>query len=197
MTSTPIEAGVDEAGRGPLAGPVVAAAVILDPNRPIVGLADSKILSAQKREGLAETIKASALCWAVGMASVEEIDSLNILQATLLAMQRAVLGLSAQPGRVLVDGNRLPVLPMPALAIVKGDSTVPVISAASIVAKVVRDSIMDNYHKEYPQFSFHLHKGYGTALHISELERYGFLPIHRKSFNPVRTMIARQMQQII
>jgi ribonuclease HII len=185
-------AGVDEAGRGPLAGPVVAAAVILDPQRPIEGLADSKILGERKRESLFEIIKASALSWSVAMATVEEIDELNILQATLLAMQRAVDGLPIQPDEVLIDGNSVPRMIIPAEAIVKGDSKVKVISAASILAKVERDSIMVDYHKKYPDFSFHLHKGYGTRLHISEIEHYGFLPIHRKTFNPVKTMLSRQ-----
>ena len=185
-------AGVDEAGRGPLAGPVVAAAVILDPLRPIDGLADSKILSERKRDGLFEIIKADALSWSVGIASVEEIDELNILQATLLAMQRAVSGLAIQPDKVLIDGNRLPSLLIPAQAIVKGDSKVKVISAASIVAKVVRDKIMVDYCQKYPDFSFHLHKGYGTQQHLAEIEQFGFLPIHRKTFNPVKTMIMQE-----
>ena len=185
-------AGVDEAGRGPLAGPVVAAAVILDPLRPIDGLADSKILSERKRDGLFEIIKADALSWSVGIASVEEIDEFNILQATLLAMQRAVNGLAIQPDEVLIDGNRLPSLLIPAQAIVKGDSKVKVISAASIVAKVVRDKIMVDYCQKYPDFSFHLHKGYGTQQHLAEIEQFGFLPIHRKTFNPLKTMIMQE-----
>jgi ribonuclease HII len=185
-------AGVDEAGRGPLAGPVVAAAVILDPLRPIDGLADSKILSERKRDSLFEIIKAVALSWSVGIASVEDIDEFNILQATLLAMQRAVNGLAIQPDEVLIDGNCLPDLLIPAQAIVKGDSKVKVISAASIVAKVARDRIMVDYHKKYPDFSFHKHKGYGTGQHITEIEQFGFLPIHRKTFNPVKTMIIQQ-----
>lgn len=185
-------AGVDEAGRGPLAGPVVAAAVILDPLRPIDGLADSKILSERKRDSLFEIIKAAALSWSVGVASVEEIDEINILQATLLAMQRAVNGLAVQPDEVLIDGNRLPSLLIPAQAIVKGDSKVKVISAASIVAKVERDKIMVDYHKKYPDFSFHLHKGYGTGQHITEIEKFGILPVHRKTFNPVKTMLSQQ-----
>ncbi|MFA5922366.1 MAG: ribonuclease HII [Methylococcaceae bacterium] len=185
-------AGVDEAGRGPLAGPVVAAAVILDPSRPIDGLADSKILSERKRDGLFEIIKADALSWSVGIASVEEIDEFNILQATLLAMQRAVNGLAIQPDEVLIDGNSLPSLLIPAQAIVKGDSKVKVISAASIVAKVVRDKIMVDYYQKYPNFSFHLHKGYGTQQHLAEIEQFGFLPIHRKTFNPVKTMIMQE-----
>jgi ribonuclease HII len=185
-------AGVDEAGRGPLAGPVLAAAVILDPLRPINGLADSKILSERKRDSLSEIIKAVALSWSVGAASIEEIDEFNILQATLLAMQRAVNGLAIQPDEVLIDGNRLPDLLIPAQAIVKGDSKVKVIGAASILAKVERDRIMVDYHKKYPAFSFHLHKGYGTQQHLTEIEQLGILPVHRKTFNPVKTMLSRQ-----
>jgi ribonuclease HII len=185
-------AGVDEAGRGPLAGPVLAAAVILDPLRPIDGLADSKVLSECKRDSLSEIIKALALSWSVGLASVEEIDEFNILQATLLAMQRAVEGLAIQPDKILIDGNIVPRMFIPAQAIVKGDSKVKVISAASILAKVTRDSIMVDYHKNYPDFSFHLHKGYGTQQHITEIEQFGFLPIHRKTFNPVKTMLSQQ-----
>ncbi|MFU8789705.1 MAG: ribonuclease HII [Methylobacter sp.] len=180
-------AGVDEAGRGPLAGPVFAAAVILDPLRPIVGLADSKTLSENKRDSLYLIIKESALSWSIAAASVEEIDRLNILQATMLAMQRAVQGLPVQPDEVLVDGNRLPDLSMPAQAIVKGDSKIQAISAASILAKVERDKLMLDYHQSYPDFSFHLHKGYGTKQHLAELERFGFLEVHRKTFNPVKT----------
>jgi len=185
-------AGVDEAGRGPLAGPVLAAAVILDPLRPVDGLADSKILSERKRVSLSEIIKAVALSWSVGVASIEEIDEFNILQATLLAMQRAVNGLAIQPDEVLIDGIMVPRMLIPAQAIVKGDSKVKVISAASILAKVTRDSIMVDYHKNYPDFSFHLHKGYGTQQHLAEIEKFGFLPIHRKTFNPVKTMLSQQ-----
>jgi ribonuclease HII len=185
-------AGVDEAGRGPLAGPVFAAAVILDPKRSIAGLADSKILSESKRDSLYNLIKESSLSWSIAQASVEEIDELNILQATLLAMQRAVKGLSIQPDEVLVDGNRLPDLSMPAQAIVKGDSKVQAISAASILAKVERDKLMVDYHQLYPAFSFHVHKGYGTKQHLAEIEQCGFLDIHRKTFNPVKTMLMRQ-----
>ena len=158
-TQNILVAGVDEAGRGPLAGPVVAAAVILDPLKPIEGLADSKILSERKRDSLFDIIKIYALSWSVGMASVEEIDEFNILQATLLAMQRAVNGLTIQPDEALIDGNRLPDLLIPAQTIIKGDSKVLAISAASILAKVERDKIMVDYHKKYPDFSFHLHKG--------------------------------------
>jgi ribonuclease HII len=184
-------AGVDEAGRGPLAGPVFAAAVILDPFRPINGLADSKILSERKRNSLFEIIKTVVLSWSVGVASVEEIDELNILQATLLAMQRAVNGLAIQPEKVLIDGNRVPSLLIPAQAIIKGDSKVKAISAASILAKVERDRIMVDYHNKYPDFSFHLHKGYGTQQHLAEIEQFGILPIHRKTFNPVKTMLSQ------
>ncbi len=183
-------AGVDEAGRGPLAGPVVAAAVILDLNRPIQGLADSKKLSENQRTHLAKLIKEQALSYSIAQASVVEIDRLNILQATLLAMQRAIAGLSVLPDQVLVDGNRLPVLNIPAQAIIKGDSKVKAISAASILAKVTRDAIMVDYHKEFPNFAFHIHKGYGTKQHIAEIERFGFLEIHRRSFNPVKTILA-------
>ncbi|MGZ5016012.1 MAG: ribonuclease HII [Methylobacter sp.] len=188
-----IVAGVDEAGRGPLAGPVFAAAVILDPMRPIAGLADSKTLSESKRDSLYLTIKEAALSWSIAEASVEEIDELNILQATLLAMQRAVNGLNVQPDEALVDGNCLPkLLSMPAQAIVKGDSKVQAISAASILAKVERDKLMSGYGEQYPDFSFHLHKGYGTKQHLAEIERFGFLGIHRKTFNPVKTMLMQQ-----
>ncbi len=185
-------AGVDEAGRGPLAGPVFAAAVILNPRRPIAGLADSKILSASKRDSLYILIKESALSWAIAQASVEEIDELNILQATLLAMQRAVKCLSVRPDKVLVDGNRLPDLSMPAEAIVKGDSKVQAISAASILAKVERDKLMVDYYLQYPEFSFHVHKGYGTKQHLAEIEQFGFLDVHRRTFNPVKSMLMRQ-----
>ncbi|MFA5019073.1 MAG: ribonuclease HII [Methylobacter sp.] len=187
-----IVAGVDEAGRGPLAGPVFAAAVILDPMRPIAGLADSKILSESKRNSLYIIIKEAALSWSIAQASVDEIDGLNILQATLLAMQRAVEGLNIQPDEVLVDGNRLPKLSMPAQAIVKGDSKVKEISAASILAKVERDKLMVDYHQQYPEFSFHLHKGYGTKQHLAEIEQFGFLDVHRRTFNPVKTMLIQQ-----
>lgn len=186
-------AGVDEAGRGPLAGPVFAAAVILDPARPILGLADSKTLSESKRDSLYILIKESALCWSIAQASVEEIDRLNILQATMLAMQRAVNGLPVQPDEVLVDGNRLPDLSMPAQAIVKGDSKVQAISAASILAKVERDKLMVDYHQHYPDFAFHVHKGYGTKQHLAEIEQFGFLDVHRRTFNPVKTMLMKRV----
>ena len=189
-------AGVDEVGRGSLAGSVVAAAVILDPTKPIAGLADSKKLTERKRKQLSEIIQQQALSWAIAEASVAEIDDLNILQATLLAMQRAVAGLHIQPDEVLVDGNRLPYLPMPALAIVKGDSKIPAISAASIIAKVYRDNLMIEYHRLYPDFSFHLHKSYGTTQHLTEIHQFGFLEVHRKSFNPVKTLILQALKQL-
>lgn len=185
-------AGVDEVGRGPLAGPVVAAAVILDPQRPIEGLADSKKISESQRDRLAILIKQHALAYAVAQASVDEIDEINILNATLLAMQRAVKNLAITPDRVLVDGNRLPKLTIPAQAIIKGDSKVKAISAASILAKVTRDAIMVDYHLQYPKFAFHLHKGYGTRQHIAEIEKYGCLIIHRRTFNPVKMLLAQQ-----
>jgi ribonuclease HII len=178
-------AGVDEAGRGPLAGPVVAAAVILDDLHPIAGLADSKKLSPAKRERLYDEIRAKALCCSVAEASVEEIDRLNILQATMLAMRRAVEGLRLKPTKVLVDGNRLPPLPMLAEAIVKGDSKVAAISAASILAKVTRDRWCAQYHVEFPAYGFDGHKGYGTAEHLAALRLHGPCPQHRKSFAPV------------
>ena len=189
-------AGVDEVGRGSLAGSVVAAAVILDPNKPIAGLADSKKLTERKRKQLSEIIQQQALSWAIAEASVAEIDDLNILQATLLAMQRAVAGLHIQPDEVLVDGNRLPYLPMPALALVKGDSKIPAISAASIIAKDYRDNLMSEYHRLYPDFSFHLHKSYGTTQHLTEIHQFGFLEVHRKSFNPVKTLILQALKQL-
>jgi ribonuclease HII len=178
--------GVDEAGRGPLAGPVVAAAVILDPARPVDGLADSKKLSAARREELAALIRANALAWCVAEASVAEIDALNILQATLLAMRRAVEGLGMAPTEALIDGNRCPALDMPAHAIVGGDATVAEISAASILAKTVRDAGMRDLHARYPNYGFDRHKGYGTAVHLAALREHGPCPEHRMSFAPVR-----------
>ena len=182
-------AGVDEAGRGPLAGPVVAAAVILDDRHPIHGLADSKKLSAKRREALFDEIRAKALCCSIAQASVEEIDTINILQATLLAMRRAVLGLRLPPKLVLVDGNRLPVLEIRSEAIVKGDEKVPCISAASILAKVTRDRWCNQYHAEFPQYGFDQHKGYGTAAHLAALSQHGACPQHRKTFRPVREVL--------
>ncbi len=182
-------AGVDEAGRGPLAGPVVAAAVILDDHAPIKGLADSKKLTALRREKLFDEIRAKALCCSVALATVEEIDRLNILQATLLAMQRAVKGLRLKPAKVLVDGNRLPVLDVMAEAIVSGDALVPAISAASILAKVTRDRMLDELHQQHPGYGFDRHKGYGTADHLRALRELGPLPEHRRSFSPVAQLL--------
>lgn len=179
-------AGVDEAGRGPLAGPVVAAAVILDDLHPIRGLRDSKVISPRKREALFDEIRAKALCCSIAEASVEEIDQLNILQATMLAMRRAVEGLRLPPAKVLVDGNRLPVLRVPGEAIVKGDAKVPAISAASILAKVHRDRLCDALHDAFPSYGFATHKGYPTPEHLAALKQQGATPAHRKSFAPVR-----------
>lgn len=182
-------AGVDEAGRGPLAGPVVAAAVILDDLNPIKGLADSKKLTALKREKLYDEIRAKALCCSIAEASVEEIDALNILHATMLAMRRAVEGLRLKPNKVLVDGNRLPVLDVLAEAIVKGDSKVQAISAASILAKVTRDRWCEQIDHEYPAYGFAKHKGYGTEAHMQALKTHGATPWHRKSFAPVAEVL--------
>ena len=182
-------AGVDEAGRGPLAGPVVAAAVILDDLRPIKGLADSKTLTAARREKLYDEIRAKALCCSVAEASVAEIDELNILQATLLAMRRAVEGLRLKPVKVLVDGNRIPKLDMLAEAIVKGDSKVQAISAASILAKVTRDRWCAELHDKFPQYGFDQHKGYGTAQHVAALNEFGACPQHRRTFAPVTAVL--------
>ena len=178
-------AGVDEAGRGPLAGPVVAAAVILDDLRPIAGLADSKKLSPTRRDRLYDEIRAKALCFCIAEASVEEIDRLNILQATLPAMRRAVAGLRLKPVLALVDGNQLPRLDVPAEAIVKGDARVAAISAASILAKVHRDRWCAELDQRYPQYGFAGHKGYGTAAHLTALRAHGACPEHRRSFAPV------------
>ena len=182
-------AGVDEVGRGPLAGPVMAAAVILDPARPIDGLADSKLLSEQKREQLHILIQERAIAWAVGRAEIEEIDQINILQASLLAMRRAVLALRPQPEFALIDGNRCPVLPCPAEAIIKGDMTVAAISAASILAKVTRDREMVELDQLYPGYGFASHKGYPTQAHLTALARLGITPIHRRSFAPVKKYV--------
>lgn len=190
MTTGILIAGVDEAGRGPLAGPVMAAAVILDPARPIAGLADSKQLSARRRDALEEEIKQKALAWAVSRAEVEEIDALNILHATMLAMQRAVAALNPAPLLALIDGNRCPSpLPCRAEAIVKGDQTVPAISAASILAKVARDRELLKLEEQYPGYGFAKHKGYPTKDHVAALEKLGVTPIHRRSFDPVRRML--------
>jgi ribonuclease HII len=180
---------VDEAGRGPLAGPVVAAAVILDDMQPIAGLADSKTLTAARRDRLFDEIRAKALCCSIAQASVDEIDRLNILQATLLAMRRAVQGLRLKPALALVDGNRLPQLDVPAEAIVKGDAKVAAISAASILAKVTRDRWCAELHAQYPQYGFAGHKGYGTAEHLAALAQHGACPEHRRSFAPVARVL--------
>lgn len=179
-------AGVDEVGRGPLVGDVVTAAVILDPNNPIEGLNDSKKLSEKKRLALYPEIKEKALAWAVGRCSPEEIDELNILQATMVAMQRAVAGLKVQPDMVLIDGNRTPELPMAAQAVVKGDLRVAEISAASIIAKVVRDQEMEELDALHPEFGFAKHKGYPTKAHFEAIEQHGVIAEHRKSFKPVK-----------
>lgn len=183
--------GVDEAGRGPLAGPVYAAAVILDSAKPIAGLNDSKKLSEKARDRLAFIIKAEALAWNIAYATVEEIDRLNILQATMLAMTRAVEGLKVQPEEVLVDGNRCPDWRYVSKAIVEGDAKVAEISAASILAKTARDAVMVELHGRYPQYNFAGHKGYGTAAHLKAIKQHGPCPEHRRSFAPVREMLAQ------
>jgi ribonuclease HII len=188
-TAPGLTAGVDEAGRGPLAGPVVAAAVILDDLHPINGLRDSKTLGPATRERLAAEVRAKALCCSVAEASVDEIDRLNILQATLLAMRRAVEGLRLVPTRVLVDGNRLPLLRVPAEAIVRGDATVAAISAASIVAKVHRDALLAALHEQHPAYGFAQHKGYPTAEHLAALRVHGACTAHRRSYAPVRAVL--------
>ena len=183
---THLVAGVDEVGRGPLVGAVVTAAVILDPLRPIVGLADSKKLSEKRRLALYLEIREKALAWSIGRAEPHEIDELNILHATMLAMQRAVAGLNVVPEYVLIDGNRCPALPMPALAVVKGDSRVAEISAASILAKVTRDQEMAELNLSFPQYGFAQHKGYPTAFHLERLAEHGATIHHRRSFAPVK-----------
>ena len=188
-TKSMFVAGVDEVGRGPLAGPVVTAAVILDPNNPVEGLMDSKVLSEKRREALEPIIKEMALAWSLGRCEVEEIDEFNILQATMIAMQRAVAGLSTQPDRVLVDGNRTPDFGIPAEAIVKGDQTVAAISAASILAKVSRDREMVALDNTYPGYGLAKHKGYPTKVHMTALTELGVTPIHRRSFGPVRKLL--------
>ncbi|MDD4929847.1 MAG: ribonuclease HII [Gallionella sp.] len=186
---TPIICGVDEAGRGPLAGPVSAAAVILDELNPIEGLNDSKKLTEKQRERLAPIIRERALAWAVAYASVEEIDELNILQASLLAMKRAVLALPILPQQVLVDGLYCPQTGIPSQAIVKGDSKVAAIAAASILAKTARDALMLQLDVQYPAYGFAVHKGYPTAMHLAALREHGVSPVHRTSFKPVRLLI--------
>ncbi|MGE3420270.1 MAG: ribonuclease HII [Bradyrhizobium sp.] len=185
MEQVEFVAGVDEAGRGPLAGPVIAAAVVLNPAHPIVGLDDSKKLAARRREALFDVIVRDAACYGLGAASVEEIDSLNIYQATLLAMRRAVEALPRVPAHVLVDGNVCPPLACPATAIVQGDATVPAISAASILAKVTRDRLMDDLASRYPAYGFERHRGYPTPAHLAALRAYGVCAAHRRSFRPV------------
>ena len=189
-----LTAGVDEVGRGPLAGPVVAAAVILDPERPIEGLADSKKLSEKKREYLYPIIKERALSYCVAEASVDEIDTINILQASLLAMKRAIEGLNIVPEHVLVDGNKAPDICISVETIIKGDSKIESISAASILAKVDRDRMMVEYHNLYPAFSFHKHKAYGSKQHMAELQEHGPLPVHRKTFAPVRRLLEARLK---
>lgn len=181
--------GVDEAGRGPIAGPVFAAAVILDPARPIEGLKDSKKLPDTKRRALAQEICEKALSWAIAEASVSEIDDVNILNATMLAMRRAVEKLSIVPSLVLVDGNRCPVLSIRVEAIIKGDDKVPAISAASILAKTARDDALIQLHEQYPEYAFNRHKGYPTALHLENLRRHGVSPVHRTSYAPVKALL--------
>jgi ribonuclease HII len=183
-------AGVDEAGRGPLAGPVIAAAVILDEDKPVQGLADSKTLTAERREELSELIRERAVCWTLGRADVEEIDRMNILQATMLAMSRAVASLPRAPGLVKIDGNHAPRLDYPVQTIIRGDVSVPVISAASILAKVARDAEMLELDIRYPGYGFSVHKGYPTRAHIDALLKQGVSPIHRRSFGPVREALA-------
>lgn len=182
-------AGVDEAGRGPLAGPVYAAAVILSPQSPIDGLKDSKKLTEKRRDALFDLIQTRALSWAIASASVEEIDAINILQASLLAMQRAVEALAVRPDEILVDGLHCPKVAMPARAIVKGDSKEPAISAASILAKVARDREMHKLHELFPCYGFNLHKGYGTAVHMAALAVHGVAPVHRRSYAPVSKIL--------
>jgi ribonuclease HII len=189
MRRTASICGVDEAGRGPIAGPVYAAAVVLDADRPIEGLRDSKLLSASRREQLADLIRHNATAFSVGIASVDEIDRLNILQATMLAMQRAVAGLGMVPGEAWIDGNRCPRLCCPARAIVRGDRLHAVISAASILAKTARDAEMRRLHERFPQYRLDRHKGYPTPEHIALLDRFGPSKIHRRSFAPVRRML--------
>ena len=189
MSNVMFICGVDEAGRGPLAGPVSAAAVILDPDYPIAGLADSKKLSERQRDRLATIIRERALAWAVAYADVGEIDQLNILQATLLAMRRAVLSLPIRPQQVLVDGLYCPSTGIPSRAIVKGDSKIAAISAASILAKTARDLLMVELHEKYPHYGFADHKGYPTAAHLVALQEHGVSVVHRKSFRPVRELL--------
>jgi ribonuclease HII len=186
--------GVDEAGRGPLAGPVYAAAVMLDPRRVIEGLADSKVLSAQQREELEQQIKQRARAWAIAYATVEEIDRFNILRATFLAMSRAVDALAVKPARAYVDGNRAPQLAIPVTTVVRGDSLVPAISAASILAKTARDAEMSTLDRRFPGYGFTAHKGYSTPAHLAALRLHGVSAIHRRSFSPVRALLGEAVQ---
>ena len=190
MESPKIIAGVDEAGRGPLAGPVIAAAVILDPAKPIKGLRDSKVLTEKQREALFLEIRQKALCWAVAKGSLKEIEEINILQASLLAMQRAVNRLSIQPELALVDGNQAPKLTCLTQTIIQGDDKEPAISAASIIAKVLRDRFMKRLDKHYPNYGFAQHKGYATAFHCKAIEQHGPSRMHRRSFEPIATWLA-------
>lgn len=191
----PLLAGVDEAGRGPLSGPVFAAAVILDPKKPIAELVDSKKLTAKRREALAQRIKTDALAWCIASASTAEIDELNILHATMLAMQRACAQLPQAPEFILIDGNRLPPnLTAPAQAVIKGDALVPAISAASILAKTARDAACMVMHEHYPQYAFAQHKGYGTKLHMQLLQKHGPCPEHRRSFAPVKKLLPTETE---
>jgi ribonuclease HII len=189
-----LSCGVDEAGRGPLAGPVFAAAVILDPRYPIAGLADSKTLSAKERERLAGEIKSHALAWAVAFASVEEIDALNILQASLLAMRRAVESLGIRPDEILVDGLHCPTVSIPVRAIVRGDGSVQQIAAASILAKTTRDALMRELHAAYPEYGMDRHKGYPTSEHLQAIKRHGVTPVHRRSYAPVRAILSAEKE---
>ena len=187
-------AGVDEVGRGPLAGPVVAAAVILDPDQPIEGLRDSKELDPEERETLAELVRERALAWALGRAEVDEIDRINILRATLVAMRRAVSALRVTPSVAYIDGNIAPALPMPAITVIGGDAKVPSISAASVVAKVARDAEMTALAERFPAYGFEKHKGYATPAHMAALDEHGPSPLHRKSFAPVTRAASGQME---
>jgi ribonuclease HII len=196
-SASEIICGVDEAGRGPLAGPVFAAAVILDISRPIEGLRDSKKLTEAKRDLLAPLIKAQAMAWAIAEASEEEIDKHNILQASMLAMRRAVEALKTVPTLALIDGNRCPVMKIQSIAIIGGDDKVDAISAASILAKTARDAALVALHAQYPQYCFDQHKGYGTALHMERLREHGASPVHRRSFAPVREVIELHATRIV
>lgn len=186
--------GVDETGRGSAISGVWVAACILDPNKPIDGLRDSKKLSAKRREELAEEIKYKALSWSINIASLAEVETLNVLNATLLGMKRAVEGLHIRPSKVFVDGNRLPNLDIPAEAIVKGDDLIPAISAASIIAKVERDKVIKELHQMYPQYGFDKHKGYLTKAHMAALKEHGPCPIHRKTYGPIRELLNKQLE---